>query len=279
MVAPARSRDTAPMNRRLLHLDPPYDAGAIEALIRADAPTRPRALAVLDGVLSGHVWADDPDAPTAALVMEDADGTTCGGGALTREVVLATLTGVPTQAGDLIFGFADAADPLRDLVPAEPYWSGEAIDFTDRVPPADEGSALSALEGARIIQLDAATLPMTEWYEDTIHAFGSVERWMELGAGFAVMVGDEMAAEVIAGPRSRGLMEMGVITRERFRRRGYGTLVSRLTARACEARGDRVWWNANAGNAPSLTIARRLGFKVERRYELVACHALPSTDR
>jgi hypothetical protein len=279
MVAPDRCRDTAPMNRQLHRLEPPYDVGAIGGLIRADAPTRPRALAVLDGVLSGHVWADHPDRPTAALVMEDADGTTYGGGDLTREVVAATLAGVPTRAGDLIFGFANAADPLRDLVPAEPYWRGEAIDFTDRVPPTDEESALGAPDGARIIQLDAATLPMTEWYEDTIHAFGPVERWEELGIGFAVMIGDEMAAEATAGPRCRGLMEMGVVTREQFRRRGYGTLVSRLTARACEASGDRVWWNANAGNAPSLAIARLLGFKGERRYELVACHALPSTDR
>jgi RimJ/RimL family protein N-acetyltransferase len=43
-------------------------------------------------------------------------------------------------------------------------------------------------------------------------------------------------------------------------------------ARACEARGDTVWWNANAGNAPSIAIARRIGFQRERAYEVVACH-------
>lgn len=243
-------------------------------LIPDDAPARQRALAVLDGALAGHAWVDDPVAPTALLVIEDADGTVYAGGACTPATVRDALAGVATASGDIVFGFRGPDDPLRDLVPIEPYWSGEAIDFTDRVPPADESASLAAPDGTRVIQLDAATLPMTEWFEDTIHAAGSIERWMELGIGFAVMVGDEMAAEATAGPRCRGLMEMGVITRERFRGRGFGLLVSRLTARACDARGDRVWWNANSGNAPSLAIARRLGFRTERRYELVACHTL-----
>jgi RimJ/RimL family protein N-acetyltransferase len=261
-----------------VHLDelqPPFDAPAIEGLIRADAPARPRALAALDGVLSGRVWADDARHPSAALVLEDADGTVWAGGPLTRDVVGGALTDVRTASGDLIFGFADANDPLRGLLPRAPYWTGEAIDFTDRDPPADEEAALGATrleDGHRIVELDASTLRLIEWYEDTLRAFGSIERWTEHGLGFGVLAGDELAAEAMAGPRTRGLLEMGVATRERFRRRGYGTLVSRLPARACEERGDGVWWNANARNTPSIAIARRLGFRHERRYELAACH-------
>jgi RimJ/RimL family protein N-acetyltransferase len=225
--------------------------------------------------LSGRAWADAPDNPRAVLVMEDADGTVYGGGSLTAESVRSALDGVETASGDLIFGFAGPADPMRRLVPTEPYWRGEAIDLTERVPPGDEDVLIEVAlpEGARVVRLDASLLPMTEWYEDTLHAFGSAERWEELGIGYAVMLGDRMLAEATAGPRCRGLLEMGVITREDQRRRGFGTLVSRLTARACEAQGDRVWWNANAGNAPSLAIARRIGFRQERRYDFVACHA------
>ena len=208
------------------------------------------------------------------LAIEDADGTVYGGGALTAEAVAAALDGVSTAAGDLIFGFSGPDDPMRSMVPSEPYWRGEAVDFTDRVPPDDDEAASDPdLDGVRVVRLNASLLPGTEWYMDTVHAFGSAERWEQLAVGFAVMAGDRMLAEATAGPRTRGLLEMGVITREDARRQGYGTLVSRLTARACEADGDRVWWNANADNAPSLAIARRLGFRRERRYELVACHA------
>ena len=260
----------------MLHPVPaPLDGEALDSLIPGDVPTRPRALAVVDGVLSGRVWVDDPERPTAGLVIEDADGTVYGGGALTADHVRAALARVETASGDLIFGFAGTHDGMRGLVPTEPYWSGEAIDFTDRVPPADEDNRLERElpDGAELARLDRHTLPTVEWYADTLHAFGSVEAWERLAVGYAVMRDGRPLAECLAGPRCRGLLEMGVVTREAERGKGLGTLVSIAVARECEARGDVVWWNANAGNAPSLAIARRLGFTRERRYELVACRA------
>jgi GNAT superfamily N-acetyltransferase len=264
------------MRPAMLHpMSLPATDPTLERLIRADAPTRMRAMAVLDGVLAGRAWVDEPARPRAVLVIEDADGTTYAGGNLTRDAVAATLAAVPTRSGDLIFGFADPDDPLRDLVPGEPYWRGEAIDLVDRVPPPDEDALLRReLEGgAQLVRLDATTLPLTEWYEDTIHAAGSLDRWLGSGIGYGVMRDGELLAEATAGPRCRGWLEMGVITREAHRGNGYGTLVSSAVARASEAGGDRVWWNANADNAPSLAIARRIGFRTERRYELVACRA------
>lgn len=250
-------------------------ASGAEQLLSPELPARPRALAVLDGVLSGHAWVDDVASPNALLVIEDADGTVYAGGALTGAAVREALVGLATASGDLVFGFSGPTDPLRELVPTDPYWRGEAIDFTNRVPPAGEADRLGAplADGARLVQLDVSLLPLTEWYADTLHGFGSAERWEQLAIGYAVMVDGAVAAESNAGPRCRGLLEMGVVTREPFRRRGFGTLVSVAVARACEERGDRVWWNANATNVPSLAIARRLGFSTERRYEVVACHA------
>ena len=69
------------------------------------------------------------------------------------------------------------------------------------------------------------------------------------------------------------MLEMGVITREGHRRRGFGTIVSRRVDQAWDAAGDGVWWNTNGENAASTAIARRLGFRHERRSDLVACEA------
>lgn len=255
---------------KLIELNPGPATGRLEPMLASDLPTRPRGVAVLDGVLAGRVWTDDPDHPSAVLAIETADGTVYGAGELSRAAVADALAEVETKSGDLIFGFSGPDDPMRELVPGEAYWQGEAVDFTDRRPEA-AGHAVPS--GVEVVRIDAALLPRIEWAEDTLHAFGSADRWDELGIGFAVVADGELLAECLAGPRTRGILEMGVVTRESFRGRGYGTLVSRLAAEACEARGDRVWWNANAGNEPSLRIARRIGFMRERRYELVALHA------
>jgi hypothetical protein len=260
----------SPNVRSWRRLDAP--AALAERLIADEAPTRPRALAVIDGVLAGRIWTDDAADPAWAVVIETGDGTVYAGGAIDSAILAAVLQDVVTASGDLIVGFSGPDDPLRAIVPADPYHRGEAIDFTDRVPPPDEAEAVDrpAPDGLRLVELDEALLPRTEWYEDTLHSYGSAERWTRNGIGRCLLAGREVTAQAMAGPRVRGLMEMGVATRGPYRRRGYGTLVSQLVARACEDGGDRVWWNTSAENAPSQAIARRLGYRHERRYDLVA---------
>jgi GNAT superfamily N-acetyltransferase len=248
------------------------DRQAIEALIPADAPTRPRAIAVLDGVLTGQILTDGASRPAWALVVETADGTVFCGGEPSAEAARGALASVTTRSGDFIFGFNGPEDPVRRLLPPGPYYEGRAIDFTDRIAPPDEAELLAqaAPDGLRLVELDAHLLPRTAWAEDTIHAFGSTEAWSERGIGRCLLDEDEVVAQGMAGPRTRGVLEMSVWTRPSHWRHGLGTLVSLHAAAACEARGDAVWWNTNADNVGSIGIARRIGFTTERRYDLLA---------
>jgi RimJ/RimL family protein N-acetyltransferase len=244
---------------------------AVEALFDPDLPTRPRAVAVLDGVLAGRAWTDDASRPGWAVVIETGDGTVYGGGDLSAATLAEVLGGIETRSGDLIFGFRGPADPMRALLPPDPYYVGGATDFAERVPPPDdEELAAWAPEGLVLADIDEGLLPRIEWSDDTIHSFGSPSGWTELGVGRALLADDRVVAQAQAGPRVRGLLEMGVVTHPDHRRRGYGAVLSRIVARACEARGDRVWWNTSADNVASAAIARRLGFSVERDYDLVA---------
>jgi hypothetical protein len=245
-------------------------------LLPDDLPTRQRAVAVLDGTLAGRAWADDGVEPTWLVIVEDADGTLYGGGAPTREAITAVFAAAKTRSGDLIVGLRGDDDPIRPLLPPDPYYRGRAIDFTERVRPPDEGDLLAAPapDGLSFVPLDAAILPLTEWADDTIHAFGSPEAWDRLGVGTCLVdARGRVIAQGMAAPRTRDRMEMGVWTHDEHRRRGLGTLVSIRAAVAAEATGTSVWWNTNADNAGSIAIARRIGFRRERVYELVAYRA------
>jgi GNAT superfamily N-acetyltransferase len=230
-------------------------------------------MAVLDGVLAGRLWTDDPERPTWAVVIETADGTVYGGGHLTAEAISRIMGEAWTSSGDLIFGFTGPDDPVRRLLPDDPPYVGVGIDFSDR----DRSSATRQLLGAAVpdglelVELDAERLPRAEWGEDTLLAFGSADAWTERGIGRCLVDRDgAIVAHAMAGPRVRDTMEMGIWVHEDHRRQGLGTLLSAHTALAAEAAAAEVWWNTNATNAGSIAIARRLGFRRERRYDLVA---------
>ncbi|HEX5588848.1 MAG TPA: GNAT family N-acetyltransferase [Candidatus Limnocylindrales bacterium] len=243
-------------------------ARALEPCFAADLPTLPRLLGVLDGTLAGAIWAADEASPGWVTATEMADGTTYIGGEASPSALAAVFATLRPVSEEIVVGLCGPADPVRSMLPEGGIRWSEAIDFSERVPPALEAELLEAPPGTEVAVMDPALLARTEWYADTLTAFGSIERWLELGLGRALVRGDELCCEATAGPVIRGTMEMGVRTAPEHRGRGYATLTCRHLARDIEARGWRPWWNTNAGNHGSIAVARALGFRRERRYEL-----------
>jgi RimJ/RimL family protein N-acetyltransferase len=66
------------------------------------------------------------------------------------------------------------------------------------------------------------------------------------------------------------IVEMGVTTRAQYQRRGYATLTCAHLIRACEERGYRTYWNCAKQNLASAAVARKLGYRREKVYRLLA---------
>jgi GNAT superfamily N-acetyltransferase len=241
---------------------------AIRALFDGtDLPAGLRCSAVLDGYTRGIVHADDADPPTWAVLRENAYGTLYPAGALTREI-LTDIVGRYSARGEALIGFWPN-DPITAVLPDSPQYEGAVLDFTGRA------GSLEALlgvvpEGCAIRQMDVSLLKRSRNYEEMIKAHGSIEAAAQKEIAFCLMRGDTIVCEASAAPLSPRVVEVGMVSHEDYRRRGYATFLCAYLIDHCERRGFETYWNCNAENTPSAIIARRLGYSREREYCLAA---------
>lgn len=226
-----------------------------------------RCQAVLAGVQSGYIFTDDPQQPTWAVVQERSDGTLYLGGTPSREII-ATLVERLRPENDVVFGAPDG-DPDFALFPA-PEFETNDIDFWDRDPAIDLEQQLQVPEGLRLVRIDAELLPRCEWAEYLIDMFGGIEQALTGGLGYCLLDGDTIASEAFAGPLIEGTLEMGTITHEDYRRRGLAAIVCARTVLECERLGYVTWWSCSTKNLGSAAIARRLGYRQEQEYRVIA---------
>jgi GNAT superfamily N-acetyltransferase len=237
----------------------------LRALFSAAEPAGIRLVGILSGVLPGHIVADGLNAPTWAIAQETTYGTMYLGGAVQPETI-AQFIAEHHHENDVLIGLWPG-DVRRDLLPKTEY-EGRVIDFTDRPVGGGLDAYLPVPDGCEIRQVDAALFGKLEDATGLVEIYGSVERALETIIGFCLLVNGEVACEAVSGPPVGDIIEVGMTTREAYRRRGYATVTCAHLIRACEARGYQTYWNTNAANLPSVAIARKLGYRTAREYQL-----------
>lgn len=211
-------------------------------------PLALRCFAVLNGDSTGVILTDNPAAPTWGVVQEKSDGTIYLGGSI-PPAVLGEVIAHLWRDGEVLFG----------------AWLDEALP--GGLPPIPAGCELRPM--------DAELLRRTAWYEDTVRGFGSEAAFLAKGLGLCLMRGEEILCEASTGPAVNGLIELGVITHESHRGQGYATLTCTHLADLCQQQGYQTYWNCAKQNLPSAAVARKLGYRTEREYQLLAWEATP----
>ena len=90
------------------------------------------------------------------------------------------------------------------------------------------------------------------------------ERFLDAGAGFAVMIDDEPAALAFSAFAMDGKLEIGIETVPKFRGRGLATHACAALIDDCLARGLEPLWACRLENTASYRLALRLGFEPVR---------------
>jgi RimJ/RimL family protein N-acetyltransferase len=248
----------------------------LRALFDEGQPLAIRCFAVLDGSIRGHIWTDDLARPTWGAVQEPAFGTLFLGGHPDAKLVHA-LIAQRQRAGGVELGLWPD-HPYNQLLPPAPDFDGWDLEFTDRPWGTDPAPDLDVPEGCELLPIDATWLKRCRYRDHYVAYFGSTARTLEQGFGFCLVKGQELLAEAFAAEAALGMIEIGTITAEPYRQRGYALVCCAQLVRACEARGYRTYWNCTKGNLASAALARKLGYQTEKASRLVGWDAPDQKD-
>jgi RimJ/RimL family protein N-acetyltransferase len=251
----------------------PSIGSRLATLFKGDRPVPVRLWAILDGTIQGRIVVDDPNAPTLALVRELAEGTTYIGGAANAQKLDDAVSLLRQEQEVVVCCWHN--DPVISLLPPSPYYQGTAIDFTDRTPFIDLKQLAIAPPDYQLRRIDKEVVPLLEGFDYYISMFGSTERALEHTLGYCLLHDGRVASEAVAGPLTRGIAEIGVGTNESYRQKGLATITAARVIQECESQGLQPFWNASEQNAPSVALAKRLGFRTERPFRVIAWSKTP----
>jgi GNAT superfamily N-acetyltransferase len=256
----------------MIQLLPAQVTPQLRALFDPRLPAGFRCFAVLEGSAVGRILTDDPLHPTWGAVQEGAFGTVYPGGDLDQPTWRRLIADLRADGEVLVGLWPD--DQRIEQLPAERDYDGFTLDFTGRPIGAGLDNFLQKLpDGCEVQPLDRRLFERSEDRDFYSGLYGSAERALEHVSARFLMCGDEICCEAYAYFAALGTIEIAVSTREPYRRRGYATIACAALIQECERQGYQTYWNCAKQNLASADLARKLGYRAEREYRLLAWYS------
>jgi RimJ/RimL family protein N-acetyltransferase len=250
----------------------PTDHPALPLLFDPAVPDNPVLWAVLKGQHAGRAWVDDLRNPSQCVLRTDATLTF-----MSRQIRQAFLEAALAQArriGAVWLVWSSAMS--SQLCAPQADDTTTRLEFTDCDPRARELADLRGRmpDGFEIRPIDHVLLERCEWREDMAFFCGSLDNFLVNGIGLCMMQGDEIIVEAYASSLGETQAEIGAVTREAYRGRGYAPIACAHLIQVCDRRGYRAYWSCDVDNLASIRVAQKLGFRQERAYQILEYNAL-----
>lgn len=124
-------------------------------------------------------------------------------------------------------------------------------------------------EGCEMHPINMEILERCEWRDDMDFYSGSLDNFLKYDLGLCMMRENEIIVETYASAFGGAYAEIGAITHEAYRGKGYASIACAYLIQAVEQRGYHAYWSCDADNLASSKVARKLGFKTERPYVII----------
>jgi RimJ/RimL family protein N-acetyltransferase len=244
----------------------PATSPILKDLFDPRLPNSPALWAVLKGNHTGKALVDEPQRPTQAVLRTDAVLTYFS--ARTQQAFLNQGIAFFRELGEvwLVWPHETSLSPPE----VESVTIVERLEFTDANPDTlnQLRSQLPAVFSMRVI--DAQLLQRCAWRDEMAFYAGSTENFLAHGIGLCMMQDDEILVEAYASALGKTRAEIGAITNESYRGRGYAPIACAFLIEACQQRGYQAYWSCDADNTASMRVAQKLGFLQIRPYQIFA---------
>ncbi len=229
------------------------------AALTYDEPFRE---AVFEGKYEARVIVDHPDAPTAAMIGHGFEFYLAGA---VNTPLRRFLADAPAEAYERYYGYATADDGWKQALIADrpEMLIIERLNFKwplDRLaPPWRE--RLPADGTMRAIDADLAERIDRECGEHLIASLDGRANFERYGFGACLLIGAQIASVAYLCGVSDRYANLGIVTLERYRRRGYAMLAASACIEQALARGHQPTWCTDVLNpSGSAALAHKLGF-------------------
>jgi len=246
--------------------DYPADNAALQELFDPNLPNSPALWAVLKGNHLGKAVVDNKQHPSQCVLRTDA--------------VLSYFSQQTSQAF-LDEGIAH----FRRVGPVWLVWPHSTSCHPPTIEDAEVAHRLEFYEydpcsealgewrrqlpeGYAIKNVNRQLLERCEWRTEMEFYAGSLSNFLSQGIGLCMMRGNEIVVEVYASALGKTRAEIGAITREAYRGRGYATTACAYLIEKCEQQGYQAYWSCEADHKASIRVAQKLGFQQERAYRI-----------
>jgi RimJ/RimL family protein N-acetyltransferase len=118
--------------------------------------------------------------------------------------------------------------------------------------------------------MDRTLMARSPFVDETIVRYGSIDNFADKGLDVGILRGDEIVCEASVDMAIRGVREVGVVTEKAHRGLGLATVACAHLIKMCDEEGCLTYWDCAKLNLASSTLARKLGFRNERGYKLLA---------
>jgi RimJ/RimL family protein N-acetyltransferase len=156
----------------------------------------------------------------------------------------------------------------------------QRLEFYDRDPRSRELAHLRQRlpKGFEIRPIDRELLLRCEWRSDMEFFCGSLDNFLRNGIGLCMMQGDEIIVEAYASSLGKTRAEIGAVTREAYRGRGYAPITCAYLIQVCEQQGFQAYWSCDADNPASIRVAQKLEFRQQKPYQILEYNALSGSE-